>query len=104
MAQFHHYKHVFEPIKIGNMTVKNRIQFSPLVCSLSGTNGGVTREYLEFIKMQARTGAGIVTIGATSIDHDTGTDYVGELDITDDNNIIELLRCLLYTSPSPRDI
>ncbi len=73
MAQFHHYKHVFEPIKIGNMTVKNRIQFSPLVCSLSGTNGGVTREYLEFIKMQARTGAGIVTIGATSIDHDTGT-------------------------------
>lgn len=92
MAQFHHYKYVFEPIKIGNMTVKNRIQFSPLVCSLSGTDGGVTREYLEFIKMQARTGAGIVTIGATSIDHDTGTDYVGELDITDDNNIIELLR------------
>lgn len=92
MAQFHHYNYIFEPIKIGNMTVKNRLQFSPLVCSLSGTNGGVTREYLEFIKMQAATGVGVVNIGATSIDHDTGTDYVGELDITDDKNIIELLR------------
>ena len=76
MAQFHHYNYIFEPIKIGNMTVKNRLQFSPLVCSLSGTNGGVTREYLEFIKMQAATGVGVVNIGATSIDHDTGTDYV----------------------------
>lgn len=92
MAKFNQYNYVFEPIQIGNMTVKNRIQFSPLVCSLSGTTGSVTREYLEFIKMQARTGVGIVNIGATSIDHDTGTDYIGELDITDDNNIIELLR------------
>ena len=92
MTKFNHYKYVFEPIQIGNMTVKNRIQFSPLVCSLSGTSGNVTREYLEFIKMQARTGVGVVNIGATSIDHDTGTDYVGELDITSDNNIIELLR------------
>lgn len=92
MAEFNHYKYVFEPIQVGKMTVKNRIQFSPLVCSLSGTSGNVTREYLEFIKMQARTGVGVVNIGATSIDHDTGTDYVGELDITDDNNIIELLR------------
>lgn len=92
MTKFNHYKYVFKPIQIGNMTVKNRIQFSPLVCSLSGTSGNVTREYLEFIKMQARTGVGVVNIGATSIDHDTGTDYVGELDITSDNNIIELLR------------
>lgn len=92
MTKFNHYKYVFEPIQIGNMTVKNRIQFSPLVCSLSGTGGSVTREYLEFIKMQARTGVGVVNIGATSIDHDTGTDYIGELDITSDDNIIELLR------------
>ena len=92
MAEFNHYKYVFEPIQVGNMTVKNRIQFSPLVCSLSGTGGNVTKEYLEFIKMQARTGVGVVNIGATSIDHDTGTDYIGELDITNDNNIIELLR------------
>jgi len=92
MAKFNNYDYVFTPIKVGNIILKNRLQFSPLVCSLSGTDGGVTNEYLEFVKMQAKTGVGLVTIGATSIDHDTGTDYVGELDITSDNNMVELLR------------
>ncbi len=92
MPIFNHYHSVFEQIRVGKLTLKNRLQFSPMVCSLSGTTGSVTNEYLAFVEMQARTGVGLVTIGATSIDHDTGTDFIGELDVTHDANIIDLLR------------
>ena len=39
MSSFNKYPHVFSPIKIGNMEVKNRIQFSPMVSSLSTLTG-----------------------------------------------------------------
>ena len=53
MTSFNKYTHVFEPIRIGNMTVKNRIQFSPMVSSLSTPSGGVSSELLGYVKSQA---------------------------------------------------
>lgn len=78
------YPHVFQPLKVGPVTLKNRIQFSPMVCCLSNAAGEVTAEYRDFLAMQARTGAGLVTIGSTVIDHETGGDFYGEIDVTKD--------------------
>lgn len=86
------YPHVFSPLKIGPATLKNRIQFSPMVCCLSSATGEVTPDYIEFLGMQARTGAALVTIGATSVDDDTGSDFRGELSITHDRDIAGLAR------------
>jgi 2,4-dienoyl-CoA reductase-like NADH-dependent reductase (Old Yellow Enzyme family)/thioredoxin reductase len=86
------YPHVFSPLKVGNITLKNRIQFSPMVCCLSSETGEATNDYVEFLGMQARTGAALVTIGATSVDDETGTDFRGELKITSDDNIKGLTR------------
>jgi 2,4-dienoyl-CoA reductase-like NADH-dependent reductase (Old Yellow Enzyme family)/thioredoxin reductase len=79
-----YYPHVFSPIKVGKLTLKNRIQFSPMVSCLSTAYGEVTTEYVDFIGMQARTGAALITIGATSVDEETGTDFPGELCVTRD--------------------
>lgn len=87
-----YYPHVFSPIKVGNLTLKNRIQFSPMVSCLSTAYGEVTTEYIDFIGMQARTGAALITIGATSVDEETGTDFPGELNITRDECIGGLTR------------
>lgn len=92
MTSFNKYTHVFEPIRIGNMTVKNRIQFSPMVSSLSTPTGGVSSELLGYVKAQARTGAGVITIGSTPIDHINGVDFFGALDVTSDDNITDLRR------------
>jgi len=87
-----YYPHVFSPIKVGNLTLKNRIQFSPMVSCLSTAYGEVTTEYCDFIGMQARTGAALITIGATSVDEETGTDFPGELCVTRDECIGGLSR------------
>lgn len=86
------YPHVFSPIKVGNLTLKNRIQFSPMVSCLTSARGEVTTEYVNFIGMQARTGAALITIGATSVDEESGIDYPGELNITREENIGGLTR------------
>ncbi len=61
------FKHIFTPVKIGRLTVKNRIEKAPCVPFLAGIDGDVTRELIEWEKSFARGGAGIVTIGDSPI-------------------------------------
>ena len=84
MSGFHQYPDVFRPLKVGSTILKNRIQFPPMVCCHSNAAGEVTQEYVNFIEMQAKTGAALVTIGATPIDNATGQDFRGELNIADE--------------------
>jgi 2,4-dienoyl-CoA reductase-like NADH-dependent reductase (Old Yellow Enzyme family)/thioredoxin reductase len=65
------FKHVFKPIKIGNMTVKNRIESAPCVPFLAGIDGDASRELIEWEKALAKGGAGIVTIGDSPIISET---------------------------------
>ena len=58
-----------------------------MVSALSTAYGEVTPEYIDFISMQARSGVGLVTIGATAVDEENGQDYPGELLITRDECI-----------------
>lgn len=92
MSSFNKYPNVFSPIKIGNREVKNRIQFSPMVSSLSTPTGAVSAELLAYVKMQAKTGVGVITIGSTPIDHINGVDFFGALDVTSDDNLTDLRR------------
>lgn len=84
MSSFNQYPDVFKPLKAGPLILKNRIQFPPMVCCHSNAAGEVTQEYVNFIEMQAKTGAALVTIGATPIDNATGQDFRGELNIADE--------------------
>ena len=92
MEKVNRYPHVFSPLKLKNLTLRNRIQFSPMVSCLTTASGEVTTEYCDFIAMQARTGAALVTIGASGIDEENGFDCAGELNITRDEYIGGLAR------------
>jgi 2,4-dienoyl-CoA reductase-like NADH-dependent reductase (Old Yellow Enzyme family)/thioredoxin reductase len=61
------FKHIFKPLKIGRITVRNRIEAAPCVPFLAGMDGDVTRELIEWESSLAKGGAGIVTIGDTPI-------------------------------------
>jgi 2,4-dienoyl-CoA reductase-like NADH-dependent reductase (Old Yellow Enzyme family)/thioredoxin reductase len=64
------YKHIFSPLKIGEITTKNRIEVSPAIPFLASEDYFVTRELIEWHRRMARGGAGIVTIGETLIDYE----------------------------------
>jgi 2,4-dienoyl-CoA reductase-like NADH-dependent reductase (Old Yellow Enzyme family)/thioredoxin reductase len=62
-----HFIHIFKPIKIAGITIKNRIEFPPVGPHLGTSDGYVSRELMEWGRQFARGGAGIVTIGDSSI-------------------------------------
>jgi 2,4-dienoyl-CoA reductase-like NADH-dependent reductase (Old Yellow Enzyme family)/thioredoxin reductase len=61
------FEHVFKPLKIGKLTVKNRIESSPAVPFLASSDYLVTRELVEWARAIAKGGAGIVTMGDSSV-------------------------------------
>jgi len=58
---------VFEPIQIGKLRVRNRIQVSPAEPFLATRDGLVTDEFIKYTAAMARGGAGIVTVGDSPI-------------------------------------
>lgn len=56
-----------KPIKIGGMTVKNRMAFPPMNTNYSDINGAVTPQMAEYFVRRAKGGAGLITLEAASI-------------------------------------
>lgn len=61
------YEHIFKPIKIGNLVIKNRIESSPAEPFLTTKDGLVSEEFIEWHKTMAKGGAGIVTVGDSPV-------------------------------------
>jgi 2,4-dienoyl-CoA reductase-like NADH-dependent reductase (Old Yellow Enzyme family)/thioredoxin reductase len=88
------YKNVFSPFKFGNVEVKNRIETAPMLTASSTPDGFVTNEMVEFYRSFAKGGAGIVTIGDSSVDYDYARGHPGELNLGD-NRVIGGLSTLV---------
>ena len=61
------HKNLFEPIKIGHMIVKNRIETAPMAPRLANDDGTVSNELLAWTRELAKGGAGIVTVGISQV-------------------------------------
>ncbi|MBN1631457.1 MAG: NADH:flavin oxidoreductase, partial [Thermoleophilia bacterium] len=92
------FDHVFEPLRIGRLTAKNRIECSPAIPFLASEDFFVTRELIEWYRRIARGGAGVVTIGETSIDYEDAYRH-GRLNVLclADNRSINGLSVLVET-------
>lgn len=60
-----HYPHLFSPIRVRNLYIKNRIESAPM--SHNGDCPFYTREACEMFSSIAKGGAGIVTLGEAGI-------------------------------------
>ena len=87
------YPHVFQPLKIRGLTLKNRLEYSPTVVLKCSPEGEVTQEMLDYVAWQADIGVGYVTIGNTPVVHSDSSAWTCELNVTSDRCIhgIELM-------------
>lgn len=58
------YSPLFEPIKIGNVTIKNRYALSPMALAAIDTSRVITPESAEYFIERARGGVGLIFTGA----------------------------------------
>jgi 2,4-dienoyl-CoA reductase-like NADH-dependent reductase (Old Yellow Enzyme family)/thioredoxin reductase len=81
------FKHLFEPIRIGNVEVPNRICHVPTDISSSHIDGSVSGRDIYHHSEIAKGGTGLIIVGATSPEGKTGRSTVTGLVIDDDNYI-----------------
>ncbi len=61
------YSAIFQPLKVGPLTIKNRMEVSPAEYHMCSKEGWATREFVNFAASLAASGAGIVTIGDSPV-------------------------------------
>ena len=81
---------LFEPIKIGELTVRNRIVAAPTLACLAMPDGHASRELIEFYKAKANGGAGIVIVGESAVDREFAVTHAGQLILDSDKMIPSL--------------
>lgn len=86
------YPHIFRPLQVGRLTFKNRIEAGPAVPMLASEDGMVTDALLLFTQELARSGAGVVTVGDSAVDHEFAPGHMNQLNLGDPRVIPGLAR------------
>ncbi|MCI8539155.1 MAG: FAD-dependent oxidoreductase [Oscillospiraceae bacterium] len=81
------YPHVFQPLTIRGVTLKNRLQYAPTVVLKCAPNGDMTQEMLDYMAWQAKTGAAYITVGDTPVVHDGTSAWLCEMNVNSDSCI-----------------
>ena len=81
------YPHVFQPLTVRGITLKNRLQYAPTVVLKCAANGDMTQEMLDFMEWQAKTGVAYITVGDTPVTHDTTSAWLCEMNVNSDDCI-----------------
>ena len=75
------YPHLFEPIRIGNLRLKNRIIAAPTSPSMITTEGHFTPEMIAYLEEKAKGGAAVVTYGEGIVHSPTGKSHNKQLQL-----------------------
>lgn len=75
------YPHLFEPIRIGNLRLKNRIIAAPTSPSMITTEGHMTPEMCAYLEEKAKGGAAVVTYGEAIVHSATGKSHNKQLQL-----------------------
>ena len=66
------YPKLFEPGKIGNLTVKNRIVMAPLAMGAAEKDQTIGPAFLAYLLERARGGVGMIVLENTRVDDQHG--------------------------------
>lgn len=61
------FKKIFEPIKIGNVELKNRLIIPPMVTNFCSEDSMVTERFIRYHEARAQSGWGLITVEQTVI-------------------------------------
>ena len=86
------YPNIFRPLTIGPVVTKNRIEVAPAVPMLATEEGFVTDTLIAYTQELARSGAGIVTVGDSTVDWVYGHEHLNQLNLGDHRVIPGLYR------------
>ena len=78
---------LFEPAKLGSLTLRNRIIMAPLSTNFPSVSGEITPEFTAFYLERARGGAGMIITEWANVDYPLGKGGYTQMRIDDDSFI-----------------
>jgi 2,4-dienoyl-CoA reductase-like NADH-dependent reductase (Old Yellow Enzyme family)/NADH dehydrogenase FAD-containing subunit len=84
------YPHIFEPITLRRMTVKNRIVMTPMGTNYGEQNGEMSFLHIDYYEQRAKGGTGLLIVENASVDSPQGSNGTTQLRIDHDNYIPRL--------------
>ena len=62
------YPHIFSPLTVKNMTIKNRIVMMPMGTNYGEQNGEMSFLHINYYEQRAKGGTGLIIVENASID------------------------------------
>ncbi|MGI5970917.1 MAG: FAD-dependent oxidoreductase [Oscillospiraceae bacterium] len=69
------FPHLFSPIQVGTLTLRNRIALAPMSFTVQNFDRGFSKENIAMVESVARGGAGLITLGETVVGQRTGKSH-----------------------------
>lgn len=86
------YEHIFSPMTIRHMTVKNRIVMMPMGTNFGEQNGEMSFLHINYYEQRAKGGTGLLIVENASVDSPQGSNGTTQLRIDSDNYIPRLYK------------
>ena len=86
------YPHLFSEIRVGGLTLKNRLTMAPLYLGYAGSEGTVSDMVLEHYRLMAQSGVAMVVVENATVDHPVGSGSNRTLRADTDANLDGLKR------------
>jgi 2,4-dienoyl-CoA reductase-like NADH-dependent reductase (Old Yellow Enzyme family) len=86
------YAHLFSPITIQGLTLKNRLTMAPLYLGYAGQGGTVSDMLLDHYRLMAKSGVAMVVVENATVDHPAGSGSNRTLRADTDDNLDGLKR------------
>ena len=67
------YPHIFEPLTVRRMTVKNRIVMTPMGTNYGEQNGEMSFLHINYYEQRAKGGTGMLIVENASVDSPQGS-------------------------------
>jgi 2,4-dienoyl-CoA reductase-like NADH-dependent reductase (Old Yellow Enzyme family)/thioredoxin reductase len=84
------FPQLFSPLKVGSLTLKNRIEAAPMSPAKLSAEGHLTRDSIAFYRLLAKGGAALVTVGESIVHTPTGKSHPKQVAL-DDKGILPSL-------------
>lgn len=86
------YEKLLEPLKIGSITLKNRMLSAPTSCAELGPNERYSEDNYAYYKLKAAGGCSLVTVGDVIVDNSTGRSHPQQVGLDDPGCIPYLVK------------
>jgi 2,4-dienoyl-CoA reductase-like NADH-dependent reductase (Old Yellow Enzyme family)/thioredoxin reductase len=86
------YSNIFSPLKVKNMTIKNRIIMPPMGSNYASQSGEINNDHIKYYEQRAKGGTGLIIVENAAVEFPLGSNGTTQLRIDHDSFIPALYR------------